>query len=98
MLGPQQFCAVCLYELHMKALAAAAALGLHRGSTMIMFCEIMCWLRCGLCCDYCVSQRRGCVMAALSQEGINVPAVLTAPRVFFQPLSSNLAYPEFSER
>ena len=60
MLGPQQFCAVCLYELHMKALAAAA-LGLHRGSTMIMFCEIMCWLRCG----YVVA----CAVTSVSARG-----------------------------
>ena len=46
LLGHWQFCAVCLYELHMKALASAA-LGLLWGSIMIMLCEIMFWLHYG---------------------------------------------------
>ena len=89
----------------MKALAAAA-LGLHWSDIMGILCELMLWLRYSsvmvllwlllrlpsqpgerLCC--------GC---RASQERINVSAVPMAPHIFFQPLSSSLAYPEFSEQ
>ena len=59
------------------------------------------------CYGHCASQQRLCIvlgyaMAAvaccISQESINVSAVPMAPQVFFQPLSSRLAYPEFNKQ
>ena len=59
------------------------------------------------CYGHCASQERLCIvlgyaMAAvaccISQESINVSAVPMAPQVFFQPLSSRLAYPEFNKQ
>lgn len=41
---------------------------------------------------------RLCYGCCTSQGRINVSTVPTAPRAFFQPLSSCLAYPGFSER
>ena len=38
-----------------------------------------------------------CLCHSCCPERMNVSAVPTAPRVFFQPLSSRLAYPEFNE-
>ena len=89
----------------MKALAAAA-LGLHWSDLMVLLCELRLWLRYS-----CVmvllrlllrllSQpgERLCCGCLANQERINVSAVPTAPRLFFQPLSTSLAYPELSEQ
>ena len=39
-----------------------------------------------------------CNSCCISQDRINVSAVPVAPQVFFQPLSSRLAYPEFNKQ
>ena len=43
-------------------------------------------------------QQEYCDVWGVSQESINMSAVPTAPRVFFQPLSLSLAYPGFREQ
>ena len=45
-----------------------------------------------------VSQKRNCYGCHASQKRIRMSAVPMALQVFFQPLSSCLAYPEFSEQ
>ena len=89
----------------MKALAAAA-LGLHWSDIMGVLCELMLWLRYSSVTVllwsllWLLSQpgERLCCGCRASQEKINVSAVPMVPSVFFQPLSSSLAYPEFSEQ
>ena len=80
----------------------AAALGLHWGSIMVMFCEVMLWLCYGYVMAVATAAEsageRLCYGRHASQERINLSAVPTAPRVFFQPLSSSLAYPGFSKQ
>ena len=89
----------------MKALAAAA-LGLRWSDLMVLLCELRLWLRYS-----CVTVllrlllrllsqpgERLCCGCLANQERINVSAVPTAPRIFFQPLSTSLAYPELSEQ
>ena len=49
-------------------------------------------------CGYAVLCYVRCCGCRVSQERINVPAVPMDPRIFFQPLSSHLAYHGFSER
>ena len=73
----------------MEALAAAA-LRLCYGSIMVMLWLLL-WLLCQL-------GERMCYGCCASQERINMSAVPTAPRVSFQPFSSSLSYPGFSEQ
>ena len=73
----------------MKALAAAA-LGLHWSNIMVMLWLLL-WLLCQL-------GERMCYGCRASQERINMSAVPTVPRVSFQPFSSSLSYPGFSEQ
>ena len=89
----------------MKALAAAA-LGLHWNNTLVMLYEVMLWL----CCYYIMvilwlllqplhkPRERLYYGSCASQERRKVSAVPMAPCVFFQPLSSSLAYPGFSKQ
>ena len=66
--------------------------------------EVLAWLRVTLCWrDMWAPRRKGVAFTVasllclwVSQERINVSAVPMAPRVFFQLLSSSLAYPGFS--
>ncbi|CAM9288786.1 unnamed protein product [Rangifer tarandus platyrhynchus] len=92
LLGRGLLCAAHLYELHHKALAAAA-LGLHWSNTMIMFYEVllrlhygyilvMLWLPLGLQHQ---PGERVCYGCRASQERINLSAIPSAPRIFFQP-------------
>ena len=76
----------------MKALAAMA-LGLHWSGIMVMLYEVMLWLLLWLLHQPWERLYYGC---RASQERIKVSAVLRAPRVSFEPLSSHLAYPGFS--
>ena len=96
---------VHLYELRHKALAAAA-LGLHWSNTMIMFYEVLLRLHygCMLVILWPLLGRqhqpgeRVCYGYRASQERINLSPVPSAPRIFFQPLISCLAYPGFSKQ
>ena len=89
----------------MEALAAAA-LGLHWSDITRMLYEVMLWLHYGyimvllwlLLRLLCQSGERLCYGCRASQERINMSAVPIAPGVFFQPVSSCLAYPWFSEQ
>ena len=85
---------------------AAAALGPRWSNTMVMLYEVMLWL----CCYYIMvilwliiqplhkPGERLYYGSCASQERRKVSAVPMAPCVFFQPLSSNLAYPGFSKQ
>ena len=105
LLGCGLLCAVHLYELHHKA-RAAAALGLHWSNTMVMFYEVLLrlhygyilvifWPLLGLQHQH---GERVCYGCHGSQERINLSAIPSAPRIFFQPLISHLAYPGFSKQ
>lgn len=105
LLGCGLLCALRLYELHHKAWAAAA-LGLHWSDTMVMFYEVLLrlhygyilaifWPLLGLQHQH---GERVCYGCRGSQERINLSAIPSAPRVFFQPLISHLAYPGFSNQ
>ena len=100
----------CVWYAHMnftmKALAAAA-LEWHHVYVIWDYVVPMLWLYdgyiiyiicygCCYCC--CVSQERNCYGCHASQKRISMSAVPMALQVFFQPLSSCLAYPEFSEQ
>ena len=83
----------------MKALAAAAS-ELHWSNIMVILYEIMLWPCYGhlmvMLWLLCQPGKRLCYGCCASQEKIKVPVFPMAPRVFFQPLSSSLAYPGFS--
>ena len=81
-------------HLVMKALAVAAS-GLHWSGIMVMLYEVMLWLLLWLLGQ---PGERLCYGCQASHERINMSAVSTAPQVFFQPLSSSLANPAFSEQ
>ena len=89
----------------MKALAPAT-LGLHWSSIKVMLCDVMLWLRYGyilvmlwlLLWLLCQPGERLCYGYHSSQERINMSVVPMAPRNFFQPLSSHLAYPGSANR
>ena len=82
------------------------ALGPHQSGIMVMVYEAMSWL------FYCYIMvmlwlplwllrqpgERLCSGCHASQKRINKPAVPMAPQISFQPLSSCLAYPGFSEQ
>ena len=103
-----------LHKLHLKnpggcvqhtctsvTMKALAALGLPWSGIMVMLREIMLWLLFGyvmLLWLLCQPGERLCYGHHASQEGINVPALPTDPCIFFQTLSSSLAYPWFSEQ
>ena len=85
---------------------AAAALGLHWSTIVIMLYEAMLWL-----CYGCIMVmlwlllllvqqpgQRLCYGCRANQERRSISAVLTAPHIFFQPLSLCLAYNVFSEQ
>ena len=84
---------------------AAAAPGLPWSAIVIMSYEVMLWL-----CYGCVMVmswlllwlvqqpvQRLCYGCCANQKRRNISAVLTAPHIFFQPLSPCLAYHGFSE-
>ena len=80
----------------MKA-QAPATLGLHWSNIMVMLCEVMLWLHYGyvlvMLWLLCQPGERLCYGYHSNQERINMSAVPVAPQIFFQPLSSHLAYP-----
>ena len=82
----------------MKALVVAQ-LWLHWSSLMVMLYEVLLCLCHGYIrvMSWLLSQpgERLCYGCHASQERINMSAVPTAPRVFFQPLSSCLDYSGF---
>ena len=99
LLGCGLLWAVRLYGHHPVRLRCCigATLGWHHGYVMAVL-----WL----CYGYVVaaataaaSERREAVFGCCaSQERINMSAVPTAPRVFFQPLSLSLTCPGFSKQ
>ena len=98
-------CSTACMSFTMKALAAAA-LGLHWSDIMVTLHEVMLWqpygyimvmLRLQLQLPCQPGERLSCGCCA-SQERINMSAVPTVPQVFFQPLSSWLAYSGFSRQ
>ena len=80
-------------SFNLKALAAAI-LQLCWSNIMALLCEVMLWQLLW----WLHQVERGCYGCCASQESINVSAVPMAPQVFFQPLSSRLAYPEFNKQ
>ena len=99
LLGHELLCAERLYGLHLENDSiTAVSIGLAvRGETIACPLpqllhqpgERLCCVRlCYVCCYSCCS----------SQERINMSAVSMAPHIFFKPLSSHLAYHEFSEQ
>ena len=83
----------------MKALAALGlpwvASWLCYGRSCYGYFLVMLWLLLWLLCQ---PGERLCYGHHAGQEGINVPALPTDPCIFFQTLSSSLAYPWFSEQ
>ena len=97
--GHRLLCAVHCMSFTMKALTAAALATLeqHRGCVTWGYVMATLWLWLLL---WLLRQpgERLCYGRWASQERINLSAVPTAPWIFFQLLSSQLAYPGFSKQ
>ena len=93
-LGHKLLCAVRIYEPHLRKQQHTMASRLSHERREYRY-------------GCCVSQERVCAVivcyvccygSCASQKRINMSAVPIAPHMFFQPLSSHLAYPGFSKQ
>ena len=92
-LGHGLLCAVCLFELHHESsdrCCTGATLEQHHGYGIWGYVLAVFWLN--------YSYIMAMLWLLVWLERINVSVIPMAPQVSFQPLSLNLAYPEFNNQ